>query len=97
MRSFRRGQRWLLAGIMLVLVLPVRDGAPRPVVCTTDGRPLPADVWQRALGAKALAGGALAEPIFCTWDSIPRTTTWKVRRLELRRRLEVGQFPGPGG
>jgi hypothetical protein len=24
MRSFRRGQRWLLAGIMLVLVLPVR-------------------------------------------------------------------------
>ena len=71
--------------------------SPRPVVCTTDGRPLPADVWQRALGAKALAGGALAEPIFCTWDSIPRTTTWKVRRLELRRRLEVGQFPGPGG
>ena len=36
-------------------------------------------------------------PASSTWDSIPRTTTWKVRRLELRRRLEVGQFPGPGG
>jgi acyl-coenzyme A synthetase/AMP-(fatty) acid ligase len=71
-----------------VLVLPVAGSLPRPVVCTTDGQPLPGDLW-----TQAVSGKRMAEPIFCTWDSIPRTTTWKVRRLELRRQLEAGRFP----
>lgn len=78
-----------LPQISEIVILPDPKGAPRPVVCTTDGRPVAPEVW-----AQAVRGKALAEPIYCRWDSIPRTSTWKVRRLELRRLLELGRFPG---
>jgi acyl-coenzyme A synthetase/AMP-(fatty) acid ligase len=74
-----------------IVVLPSPHGPPQPVVATPDGGPLDAREWSRAVGDRPLA-----EPIYCRWDAIPRTSTWKVRRLELRRQLEAGEFAGKG-
>lgn len=75
-----------------VLVLPDPGGPPRPVVATADGKPLDPGVW-----ARAADGRPLAEPIYCRWEDIPRTSTWKVRRVELRRQLQAGEFAAAGG
>ena len=74
-----------------IVILPQPEGPPRPVVATTDGRPIDAAIWAGAVRDKTLA-----EPLYCRWEAIPRTSTWKVRRLELRRRLASGEFAGAG-
>jgi len=73
-----------------VLVLAVPDGPPVPVLCMRDDRLAPQE-W-----AVATAGlPALAEPRIVPWEEVPRTATWKVRRVELRERL-LGARTGPG-
>jgi hypothetical protein len=34
----------------------------------------------------------LADPIHLPWATVPRTSTWKVRRLELRRQLAAAEI-----
>jgi acyl-coenzyme A synthetase/AMP-(fatty) acid ligase len=71
-----------------VIVLARRDHAPAPVYATYGGVPIDSARW-----AAAVAGlPQLAEPIHLDWDKIPRTATWKVRRVELRDRL-FGESP----
>lgn len=64
-----------------VIILPNTKGLPIPVVSMPGGK-LDADLWQRACRGLPPMG----EPLLIDWDDIPRTSTWKVRRLELRER-----------
>jgi acyl-coenzyme A synthetase/AMP-(fatty) acid ligase len=66
------------------IVLHREEGQPALVYATADGRPLSA-------GRLAGAGSGLPafeQPVHLAWDDFPRTGTWKVRRAELRRRLQ---------
>ncbi|HZB31227.1 MAG TPA: AMP-binding protein [Streptosporangiaceae bacterium] len=74
-----------------VIVLAGLDGEPAvPVVCMRDDRLTRAE-WSRASDGLP----TLAEPRVVPWDEVPRTATWKVRRVELRERL-IGARTGPG-
>lgn len=66
-----------------VVVLPRPDALPALVYTTYSGDPIVADKW-----AEALRGlPTMAAPIHLSWHELPHTATWKVRRVELRRRL----------
>jgi acyl-coenzyme A synthetase/AMP-(fatty) acid ligase len=71
-----------------VLILPSPSGgAPLPVVCTSADRALDLRQW-----CTAVAGlPDLAPPLQLPWKTIPRSSTWKVRRLELRRQITAGE------
>ena len=66
-----------------VVVLPVADGLPVPVISTVDDSPVDEAGWRQATHDLP----ALAHPITIRWDQFPRTGTWKIRRVELRERL----------
>ncbi|MFL6136346.1 MAG: AMP-binding protein [Frankiaceae bacterium] len=65
-----------------VAVLGVPDRLPVPIVCTRDGR-LDPDEWRAATAGLP----PMEEPRLVSWDEVPRTATWKVRRLELREQV----------
>ncbi|WP_328915247.1 MULTISPECIES: class I adenylate-forming enzyme family protein [unclassified Streptomyces] len=65
-----------------VTLLGVPDQDPIPVLCMRDNELDPAD-WKRATEDLP----PLAEPLLVPWEQVPRTATWKVRRLELREQL----------
>jgi acyl-coenzyme A synthetase/AMP-(fatty) acid ligase len=71
-----------------VVVLAVPEAKPLPVVSTVDDLPLDRSEWEKAVADLP----DLAQPVHVRWDEIPRTATWKVRRVELRRRL-LGEDP----
>ena len=56
---------------------------PVPVVCVEEDRPLDLARWSRATQGMP----ALAEPVQYRWQDVPRTTTWKVQRVQLRQQL----------
>jgi acyl-coenzyme A synthetase/AMP-(fatty) acid ligase len=72
------------------IVLAGPDGPPVPVLCMRDDRLTSAE-WARATEGLP----PLAAPRIVPWDEVPRTATWKVRRVELRERL-LGAHTGPG-
>src|SRR5262249_41916178 len=53
--------------------------APVPVVCLDSG-PLSDAAWKAASAGLA----PMADPIVVSWAELPRTSTWKIRRKELR-------------
>ena len=62
-----------------VTVLGVPGRPPVPVLCMRE------DTLDPAAWAAATAGlPELDDPIVIPWEDVPRTATWKVRRLELR-------------
>jgi acyl-coenzyme A synthetase/AMP-(fatty) acid ligase len=73
-----------------VIVLAGPEGPPVPVVCMRDDRLARAE-WARATDGLP----PLADPRVVPWDEVPRTATWKVRRVELRERL-LGAHTGLG-
>ncbi|WEV29481.1 AMP-binding protein [Streptomyces sp. 71268] len=63
-------------------VIGVPGELPLPVVCTRDGS------WDQAAWQRATADlPRMADPRLLEWDEFPRTSTGKVRRMELRERL----------
>lgn len=66
-----------------VVVLPVAGDLPLPVLSTVDDEPIDPDEWAAATADLP----RLAAPIRLPWPDLPRTATWKIRRVELRRRL----------
>jgi acyl-coenzyme A synthetase/AMP-(fatty) acid ligase len=62
-----------------VAVLNV-EGVPVPIVCTYEDRPLAPESWERATRVLKVD---LAPPIHMPWDQVPRTATYKIRRLAL--------------
>ncbi|WP_028049588.1 class I adenylate-forming enzyme family protein [Cellulomonas sp. URHD0024] len=73
-----------LAGALEIILLARDDGDPVPVVCV-DGE-FSMAAWRDA--TRDLP--ALAEPVVMPWSDLPRTSTWKVRRKELRQTIFVG-------
>ncbi|MFL6129443.1 MAG: AMP-binding protein [Mycobacteriales bacterium] len=72
-----------------VVVLAVAGGRPVPVYSTASDQPVDPRRWRRATAGLP----ALAEPVHIGWDDFPRTGTWKIRRVELRRRLLRDRAP----
>jgi hypothetical protein len=58
-----------------------------PVVCTRDDRPLSLDRWHNAVAGLP----RLAEPVLCRFDELPRTGTWKIKRVEISRMFAEGR------
>ncbi|MFT4085896.1 MAG: class I adenylate-forming enzyme family protein [Gordonia sp. (in: high G+C Gram-positive bacteria)] len=71
-----------------VVILAPREGGLVPVCALPSGEELTADRWQEAVEGLP----ELGEPIQVTWEDIPRTATWKVRRTVLLADL-VGSTP----
>ena len=66
-----------------VIVLARREGKPGVVYSTYSGKEIDPQRWRAALaGLPGLDG-----PIHMDWDDIPRTATWKVKRVALRQQL----------
>jgi fatty acid CoA ligase FadD22 len=78
---------------LVEVVLVPGDGLPLPVVCTRGDRPLDAAAWARA----TVDLPKMAEPWQCRFGDLPVTSTWKIRRPELTRRIEAGELPRLSG
>ncbi|GIF47570.1 acyl-CoA synthetase (AMP-forming)/AMP-acid ligase II [Asanoa ferruginea] len=65
-----------------VTLLAQPDQPPVPVLCMRDDTLDPED-WARALAGLP----ELAAPRLIPWADVPRTATWKVRRLALRQQV----------
>ncbi|QKW06902.1 acyl--CoA ligase [Streptomyces sp. NA04227] len=70
------------------VLISVEGSLPVPLVCTRRDAPLDMDAWRKAVADMP----ALADPVQCRWDDIPHTATWKVKRLEVARRLAAGEL-----
>ncbi|WP_344678506.1 class I adenylate-forming enzyme family protein [Saccharopolyspora taberi] len=77
----------LLDELSEVVVIPDAEGAPVPVVCVHGDAPLDADRWKRAVADMPF----LRDPIQLPFTAVPRTATWKVKRLELAERIKADQ------
>jgi len=62
-------------------------GEPVPVVCTRDDRPLDPERWHHAMTGLP----AMAEPVVCRFDDLPRTGTWKIKRVEIAKAFAEGR------
>jgi acyl-coenzyme A synthetase/AMP-(fatty) acid ligase len=69
-----------------VVIISGAGGEPVPVICTRDDRPLSMDRWQRAVAGLP----RLTEPVLCRFDDLPRTGTWKIKRVEIARLFADG-------
>ncbi len=74
---------------LVEVVLVPGDGLPLPVVCTRGDRPLDQAAWTRATADLP----KMAEPWQCRFEDLPVTSTWKIRRPELTRRIAAGELP----
>ncbi|WP_413805418.1 class I adenylate-forming enzyme family protein [Streptomyces sp. OE57] len=77
------------ADLREVIIVHGPGREPVPVVCTRGNEPLDPDSWRRATEDLP----ALAEPVQCRFEDLPRTATWKIKRLEIARQLAAGQLP----
>lgn len=69
-----------------VIVLPLADDLPQPVVSTENDVPLKEADWTAAVADLT----PMHPPIQIKWDEFPRTGTWKIRRVLLREKLFSG-------
>ncbi|MCX4745618.1 AMP-binding protein [Kitasatospora sp. NBC_01287] len=65
------------------------DGEAVPVVCTRRDAPLDPERWARATADLP----QLAAPLHWPFAQVPRTSTWKVRRVEITRLLRENAAP----
>ncbi|GFJ94059.1 hypothetical protein Prum_077010 [Phytohabitans rumicis] len=72
-----------------VIVVPNGAGEAVPVVCTRNDEPLAPDRWKRATEDLP----ALAGPMQWRFEDLPRTSTWKIKKLEIARMLASGAVP----
>lgn len=80
-----------LPELIEVVIIPNAEYQPVPVVCTRDGQPLSDQQWTSA----TVGLPPLAPPIQRDWSTLPRTSTWKIKRLELARQLREGWSDSP--
>ncbi|MCI3927763.1 class I adenylate-forming enzyme family protein [Streptomyces sp. AN091965] len=75
--------------LLEVIIVPGTDHTPVPVVCTRRDAPLDEERWRTATAGLP----AMAAPLHWPFADVPRTSTWKVRRVEITRMLHDGQSP----
>lgn len=66
-----------------VVVLSNGDDAPLPVVSPQAGTSFDRQKWDRAIADLP----KLQDPVVMPWEELPRTSTWKIRRNELRSKI----------
>jgi acyl-coenzyme A synthetase/AMP-(fatty) acid ligase len=76
-----------LAELREIVVVPGAHGGPVPVVCTRNDEPLAPQRWRDAVAGLP----AMAEPVVCRFEDLPRTGTWKIKRVEIARLLRESQ------
>ncbi|HKS49163.1 MAG TPA: class I adenylate-forming enzyme family protein [Amycolatopsis sp.] len=62
-----------------IILVPGANGTPLPVVCTRDGSPLDPARWREATADLP----EMDEPRQWAFDDLPRTSTWKIKRVVL--------------
>ncbi|MFW6639898.1 class I adenylate-forming enzyme family protein [Nocardiopsis algeriensis] len=75
-----------LEELLEVVVVADRDGAPVPLVCTRGDSPLDLRRWREAVRDLP----PLAEPLHVPFADLPRTSTWKIQRVQIGRMLAEG-------
>lgn len=71
-----------------VVLIPMEEGPPVPIVCTVEGLPFDRERWRLVTAELP----ALAPPTYVNWDRVPRTETSKVRRFKAREMLAAGRL-----
>lgn len=77
-----------LPELLEIVIVAHDEGKPIPVVCTQRDRPLDPGRWHEAIRDL----GDLAAPVHVRWEDLPITSTWKIRRPLLRRKLADGSL-----
>ncbi|WP_329318467.1 class I adenylate-forming enzyme family protein [Streptomyces sp. NBC_01262] len=72
-----------------VIIVPGADREPVPVVCVRGDRPLDNRRWHEATADLPL----MSSPLQWRFDDLPRTSTWKIKRVEITRMLTEGALP----
>ncbi|MBA0051243.1 acyl-CoA synthetase [Streptomyces sp. AJS327] len=72
-----------LEELLEVIIVTSPEGEPVPVVCTRGDAPLDPERWARATSGLP----PLAAPLHWPFTEVPRTSTWKVQRVEIARML----------
>lgn len=80
-----------LPEIAELVIVPSQEGLPTPLLATRDDRPLDRRRWAAAVAELP----DLDAPIQWRFADFPRTSTWKIRRLEIRELLRTGTGPTP--
>ncbi|MFE0776479.1 AMP-binding protein [Streptomyces sp. NPDC058861] len=78
-----------LEELLEVIIVTGPEGEPVPVVCTRRDAPLDQGRWDRATADLP----ALAAPLHWPFNEVPRTSTWKVQRVEITRMLRENTAP----
>lgn len=81
-----------LEELLEVIIVTGPEGDAVPVVCTRRDAPLDPERWARATADLP----ALSAPLHWPFNEVPRTSTWKVQRVEITRMLRENQVPGVG-
>ncbi|MFC3452598.1 class I adenylate-forming enzyme family protein [Amycolatopsis speibonae] len=81
-----------LPELLEIVVVPSGQGQPTPVLCTKGDALLDPVRWREATEDLE----QLAKPVQVSWQDLPVTSTWKIRRPELCRRLAQGLLTSPG-
>ncbi|WP_232836832.1 class I adenylate-forming enzyme family protein [Lentzea terrae] len=69
-----------------IVVVPGADGVAVPVICTRSGAPLEPARWRRATADLP----AMDAPRQWAFDDLPRTSTWKIKRVALAQLIATG-------
>jgi fatty acid CoA ligase FadD22 len=72
-----------------VIIVPGADREPVPVVCVRGDRPLDNRRWHEATADLP----RMSSPLQWRFDDLPRTSTWKIKRVEITRMLTEGALP----
>ncbi|GAA1156229.1 AMP-binding protein [Streptomyces hebeiensis] len=72
-----------------VVIVPGAEREPVPVVCVRGDRPLDSRRWREATEDLP----RMSTPMQWRFEDLPRTSTWKVKRVEITRMLTEGVFP----
>jgi acyl-coenzyme A synthetase/AMP-(fatty) acid ligase len=70
-----------------VVVVPGVGGVPVAVVCTRDGEPLAEARWRTATADLP----ELGRPLQWAFDDLPKTSTWKIKRVALAQLVAAGE------
>ncbi|MFJ2178529.1 class I adenylate-forming enzyme family protein [Streptomyces sp. NPDC087851] len=72
-----------------VVIVPGGEREPVPVVCVRGDEPLDARRWSEATADLPV----MSAPLQWRFDDLPRTSTWKIKRLEITAMLNRGALP----